>query len=152
MLYHPLDQLATIRAIYPDQRQLFACATHTCKQQSRTRRVGYRCRCDHDDQHQAQCVHQQVALASVDVFAFVIATHSWYRASFDALAVQTASSRMLVTTGFASHSSAQGVVNAPPGAVITPHAKGRDTPSSNADTLWAACATARHSPRRTAAH
>ena len=52
----------------------------------------------HHHQDQTQRVHQQMALATVDLFARIVAAHAWNRSGLDALAVQTAGCRVFVAT------------------------------------------------------
>ncbi len=73
---------------------------------------------------QPQRIGQDVALASLDLLAGVVTPFTRWGGSLDTLAVQTARGGGLVTPKLAAQPCPQGVVEAHPGAIAPPAAKG----------------------------
>ncbi len=64
-----------------------------------------------------------MTLAPVHVLAFVIASDTRELGGFDTLAVQAASSWVLVARCATTHGNAQGVMDALPGSIVAPRAE-----------------------------
>src|SRR5213594_3551143 len=125
MLTHPFNQLAPVRAINPHPAQLLAGAQPPQPPQHLlcTCWVRNRGGAHYDCHQQAQRINQQVSLATFDVLATVIPTHSWPLAGLDALAVQTAPTRVLVASEAATQFGSEHIVNTLPGTIIAPSAE-----------------------------
>src|SRR6267142_312031 len=120
MLGHPLYQLPTIRAIDPDQPQLFTGPAEPGKEQAGTSRVGHRGGRDDNGHQEPQRINQYMPFTPVDVFAFVVTPLSTHFGGLDALAIQTAGRGVLVATGLLAYLGAQGVVEALPVSAVAP--------------------------------
>lgn len=96
---NPIEELASIAAINPDQTQFFAGAWQPREQQPSAVPILDCSGSDNDCHEQAQRIDEQMAFASVDLFAFVVATNTCDGGRFDTLAIQTTSRRMLVPPG-----------------------------------------------------
>jgi len=119
----PRDQLPTIRAIDPDQAQLFAGPSKLSKEEPGSCWIGDRGR-RHDHGHeQPQGIDQNMPFASFHLFAAVIATLSAQLRRLDALAIETAGRGVLVAARPLANLSAQGVVEALPVPAVTPLAE-----------------------------
>src|SRR5262245_5058002 len=109
MQQDPSHQLPPIIAINPEAAQFLAAPAQPLKQQSSPSRVRNRGGSDNDGQQQAQGIDQQMSFAPVDLFALVIAPNTGDLSGFDALAVQTAGGRVLVTPRLSSNLGSQAV-------------------------------------------
>jgi hypothetical protein len=114
MLAAPFHQLASLRAINPEQPQLFPGATAPCQAQAGPCWVGHRSGRDDHDQQEPQRIDHQMACAPLDVFAFIVAALSAQCCRLDPLAVETARCGMFVAPRLLAHLGAQGVVEALP--------------------------------------
>ncbi len=97
MLGHPVHQLPTIRAVDPNQAQLFTGPAELGKKQPCPRRVRDRGGCDHHQQEEAQRIDQDVAFPAFDVFPFVVAAFASHLGGLDALTVKTARRGVFMT-------------------------------------------------------
>ena len=100
---YPVHPFAPIRAIHPDPPQLFPRATEPGKQHPCPSRIGHQSSGHHHDHEHAHRIHQDMPRASRDLLARIMAPNPRDRGAFDALTVQTAHSRMCVTTGLSPH-------------------------------------------------
>src|SRR5262245_19761206 len=123
MQQNPSHQLTPIIAVNPEAAQFLAAPAQPLKQEPSPSRVRNRSGSDNDGQQQAQGIDQQMSFAPIDLFALVIAPDTGDLSGFDALAIQTARGRVLVTPPLSSHLGAQGVVDPLPRPLLLPLAK-----------------------------
>src|SRR5438876_8048506 len=125
MLYHPLQQLTSVDAIYPDAPQLLAAAhlAQPLEQHFGSCWVRKRGGSNHYSHQQAQCVHYHMTFAAFDTLVAIVATFTWSLACLGALAVQATGCGMLVSTNTASQLCSQLVMDTLPGAIISPPAE-----------------------------
>ena len=120
MLAHPVDQLAAIGAIDPEQPQLFTGTAKPGEEEARPSGVGHGGR-RHDDGHQEpKGSDQQMTLAPFDIFAFVVAAFASQLGGLDALAVEAAGRGMFVAPSLPAHVGTQRVVEPLPVPTIAP--------------------------------
>lgn len=122
---YPCEQMTAIGSLDPDATELFAGSPQALEEQPGTCCVGYARRCDNHGHQQTQRVHQDMAFATCDVFARVIATDTRSLGRFHALAVQGTCGRMLVTTDSPTNLGTQRLVNPLPRPIIAERAKVR---------------------------
>ncbi|PDV96870.1 hypothetical protein A9Q02_20030 [Candidatus Chloroploca asiatica] len=77
---------------------------------------------DYDHHQQAQSVHEDVPLALVDVFAFVMPAHTGNLRGFAALTVETIRCGMFLASRLLAYPCGQVVLDALPRAIIAPDA------------------------------
>jgi len=123
MVAHPLDSLAAIGAIDPEQPQLFTGAAEPPKEQAGPRGVGHGGRRDQHGHQEPQRIDHQMAFAAFDVFAFVVAALSSQFRRLDTLAVETTSRGMFVAPRLLAPLGAEGIVEALPGLAVAPLAE-----------------------------
>src|SRR4029453_7155423 len=123
MLGDPFHQLPSIRAINPDQPQLFTGAPESCEEETGPSRIGDRSSCDDHGHQEPQRIDQQMAFTPFDVFAFVVAALPSQVCGFDALAVETARRGVLMTFCLLTHLGTQRVVETLPVSAVTPLTK-----------------------------
>jgi hypothetical protein len=120
MLAYPVDELPPIGPIDPEQSQLFTGAIQPGEEKTRPRRVGDRGGRDEYGEQETQGIDQHMAFTPFDVFPVVVAALPAQFRSLDALAIETARRRVLMTPCLLAHLGAQGVVEALPVAAIPP--------------------------------
>ena len=123
MLAHPVSQLSPLGPIDPEQAQLCTGAAELGEEETSPRRVGDGGGGDAHRHQEPQRIDQQRAFAPFDVFAFVVAAFASKFCRLDALAVEAACRRVLVTPRLLTHLGAQSVVEALPVPAVTPLAK-----------------------------
>ena len=123
MLTDPSQQMASVGAIDPNAAQFLASAAQLLKQQACSGRVRDRGGGDDHGQQQAQGIDQQMSLASVDLFAAVVAPDARHLGRLDALAIQASRGRVLMTTSATAHLGSDRVMDALPAAILPPQAK-----------------------------
>ena len=120
MVCHPIQELATIATIDPDETQLLAGAAQASKQETGAISVLDRgCR-DNYRQQQSHGVNKDMTFRAIDLFACVITPRAAERCRLYTLAVQAASSWMLVTARTLPHLGPQCVMEPLPCAIIPP--------------------------------
>src|SRR5215831_17479464 len=123
MLGDPFHQLPSIRAINPDQPELFTGAPESCEEETGPSRIGDRSRCDYHSHQEPQRIDQQMAFTPFDVFAFVVAALPSQFRGFDALAVEAARREVFMASCLLTHLGAQRVVETLPVSAVTPLTK-----------------------------
>ncbi len=123
MLVDPCDQLPPIASIDPEPSQLFAGVAEPCEEAAGSRRVGDRGRRDAHCHQEPQRIHQQMACASLDIFAFIVAVFSPKCGGCDAWAVEAAGRGMFRAPGLLTHVGAPGVVETRPVSTGVPLTK-----------------------------
>src|SRR4029450_10361919 len=123
MLAHPVSQLSPIGPIDPEQAQLFTGAAELGEEETSPRRVGDGGGGDDHRHQEPQRIDQQMAFAPFDVFAFVVAALPSKLRGLDALTVEAAGRRVLVTARLLAHPGAQGVVETLPVPAVPPLAE-----------------------------
>src|SRR5437588_11849806 len=123
MLLNPTDQSAPIAAIDPDEAQFLTPATQSMEDEACAVTLLHRGGRDHDQQQQAERVHQQMALAPLNLFSCVIAADAFNFSGLDALRVQTPGGRMLVSPALLTHLCTHSVVETLPVAAQAPPPK-----------------------------
>jgi hypothetical protein len=116
MCGHPVQQASGVAAIDPDGAQLLtgprqAAQEMVCAVAILDTRCG-----DQHHQHQSQGIDQNVALASIDVLAGIVAAPTGCGGSLDTLAIQATGARVFVTPEFLAQTCPQGLVDAHPSA------------------------------------
>ena len=123
MVCHPIQELAAITTINPDEMQLLAGAAQASKQETGAIAVLDRGCGDNHRQQQSHCVNKDMTFRAIDLFAGVITPSSAERCRLYTLAVQAASSWMLVTARTLPHLCPQYVMEPLPYAIIAPLSK-----------------------------
>jgi len=123
MVAHPCHQRPPIAPLDPEPPQLFTGTAEPCEEKTGSSRVGDRGSRDAHGHQEPQRINQQMAFAPFDVFAVVVAAFASEFCRLDALAVDAARRRMLVTPCLLAHPGAEGVVEASPGPAVTPWAE-----------------------------
>ena len=120
MVCHPIQELAAIATVNPDKMQLLAGATQVSEQETGAIAVLDRGCGDNHRQQQAHCVDQDMPFRAIDLFACVITPRATESCRLNTLAVQAASSWMLVTARTLPHLGPQRVMEPLPCAIIAP--------------------------------
>src|SRR5262249_17313734 len=97
MVADPVHQLPPIAPIDPEQPQLFTGTAEPGAEEPGARRVRDGGRRDEPGHQESQRLNQQMAFAPFDIFAFVIATLPSQFCGLNALTVDAARRRVLVT-------------------------------------------------------
>ena len=120
MVAHPCHQLPPVAPIDPEQPQLFTGIAEPGEEETGASRVRDRGRRDEHGHQESQRINQQMAFAPFDVFAFVIAAFASEFRRLDALAVDAARRRGLVTPRLLAYLGPQGSVETLPVSAVTP--------------------------------
>lgn len=120
---NPIEERASIATVHPDQTELLAGARQASQKKLGAIAILNRSRRDHDRHEQAQRVDQEMPFPSLDLFALVVAADAGDRSRFDALAIETTSCWMLVSTSTSSYHGSHCVMNPLPRTVVTPDPK-----------------------------
>src|SRR5262245_43438322 len=122
MVVHPVYQLPPIAPIDPEQPQLVTSPAEPGEEETGASRVRDGGRRDDHGHQESQRIHYPMALAPCDVFACVIAAFASECCGLDALAVDAARRRGLVTSRLLASLGAQGIMEplpVPAGAPLT---------------------------------
>ena len=122
-LSHPVEQLAAVAAVHPDQAQLLTGTAEAGQQEPCAIAILDRSGGDDHRHQESQGIHEQVPLASIDQFGLVEAPNARHGRRFDALAVQTTRRGLLMPAGLASHLRSQRVMDPLPSVIIPPVAE-----------------------------
>src|SRR5215813_10794274 len=120
MVAHPFHQLPPVAPIDPEQPQLFTGTAAPGEEETGASRVRDRGRRDEHGHQESQRINQQMALTPFDVFAFVVAAFASEFRGLDALAVDAARRRVLVTPRLLAYLGAQGIVETLPIPAVAP--------------------------------
>src|SRR5215475_11560979 len=123
MVVHPVYQLPPITPIDPEQPQLFTSPAAPGEEETGASRVRDGGRRDEHGHQESQRINYQMAFAPFDVFAFVVAAFASEFRGLDALAVDAARRRVLVTSRLLAYLGAQGIVETLPVPAVTPLAE-----------------------------
>ncbi len=120
MVCHPIQELATIATINPDETQLLAGTAQVSEQETGSIAVLDRGCGDNHRQQQSHCVNKDMTFRAIDLFACVITPSAAERCRLNTLAVHATSSWMLVTARTLPHLCPQRVMEPLPCAIIAP--------------------------------
>ena len=120
MVAHPFHQLPPVAPIDPEQPQLFTGTAAPGEEETGASRVRDGGRRDEHSHQEAQRINQQMAFAPFDVFAFVLAAFASEFRGLDALAVDAARRRVLMTPCLRAYLSAHGIVETLPVPAVAP--------------------------------
>lgn len=120
IISHPLQELAAITTVHPDEPQLLAGAAQVRKQETGSIPVLDRGSGDNHRQQQSHRVHQDMTFRAIDLLACIIPSSAAERCRLDTLTVKAASRRMLVTPRTLSYLCPQCVMDTLPCTIIAP--------------------------------
>ncbi len=136
----PFQQATAIGAIDPDEPQLFTGTRHALEQLSGAFRIRKGGSSHNDDQEEAHGIDQDMALATFDMLACIVAAFTRPLRGLDALAVHRSSRGVLMTTSTLAYLSTKRVMHALPRAIIAKLVKVRR------DALPAGIVLGQHAP------